>query len=296
MRGSPVSRMYSRMASLIRRCGKITAHPYEGLPLIVVTGVGRSGTTALRHCLSAHPDLHSTGNENNIIFDVLETARLNCTYPSRKGTMHVAPAAYDRQFRLLLLNLLWPEPKRGKERPKGLLATSDLTPNRADYLLRVFPTAGIVYIVRNGISVVSSRITHPNFRNEPLEEHCRRWAATREMAEWGSARSEFVLIRQEDLLTGENAEGCLRRALDIIDLSYDQTCLTALLEKRHHPTRFEDEKPEHAADLRKRAERWRLWSEEHRSVFEQRCAETMRFFGYPIPWLADCGEGGDGGE
>ena len=49
-------------------------HPYESVPLIVISGVGRSGTTALRESLGLHPDVHSTGRENNIIYDVADTA------------------------------------------------------------------------------------------------------------------------------------------------------------------------------------------------------------------------------
>jgi len=283
MRGS-FCLMRDIVANLIRRHIKITAHPYEGLPVIVVSGVGRSGTTVLRHCLSAHPDLHSTDSENNVIYDVLETARHNCTYPSRRGTMRVAPPAYDRQWRLLLLNLLWPEPRRGRYRPRKLLAASDLLPERAEYLYRVFPGVRIIYIVRNGIAVVSSRMAHPNFRQNPFEEHCRRWAAARDMALWGASRSGFVLFRQEDALDSADAERACRRMLEQLDLTFCRECLRTLTQNRYHPTVLGEESREEAEDLAQRSERWRLWSDEQREEFADICREAMRYFEYTIPW------------
>lgn len=272
------------IASWVRRRLKVAAHPYEGLPVIVVSGVGRSGTTALRHSLSAHPALHSTGNENNLIYDVLETARQNCSYPSRRATMHVVPAAYDRQFRLLLLNLLWPQPRRGTNRPRALLATSDLTPPRADYLMRVFPHARIAYIVRNGIEVVSSRCVHPHFSGAPFEEHCRAWCACHAMAQWGQANPSFVLVRQDTLLDIECARTTINATLAALGLPQEPRCSDVLLRRQFHPTQVAGEAREEAGDLRRRHERWRHWSAVQQDRFAILCGPAMDYFDYPIPW------------
>lgn len=272
------------MATLWRRYGKGSAHPYEGLPLVLVSGVGRSGTTALWQALSRHPALHGTGNENNIIFDVLETARHNCTYPSRRATMHVAPPAYDRQFRLLLLNLLWPQPRRGAARPRMLLATSDLTPPRAEYLPRLFPAAHIVYIVRNGIEVVSSRMTHSHFADVAFDEHCRIWCLACSLAEWGQDRSTFLLVRHEELLQPDSARRVIGETLARLGLPHCQSCVDTITGGRFHPTRFHAEREAASGDLAQRQERWRLWSEEQRRTFSTLCSDAMRFFGYRVPW------------
>lgn len=272
------------LARLWRRYGKGSAHPYEGLPLVLVSGVGRSGTTALWQALCRHPDLHGTGNENNIIFDVLETARHNCTYPSRRATMHVAPPAYDRQFRLLLLNLLWPSPRRGAARPRMLLATSDLTPSRADYLLRLFPAARIVYIVRNGIAVVASRATHPHFRDAPFGDQCRAWLRSHEMAEWGQGRAGFVLVRQEQLIDAASAREALDAAVVAVGLRPDPNVADTVASRQFHPTQLAAEAPEVAGDLRQRQDRWRHWNAAQRAEFLDVCGSAMDYFGYPIPW------------
>ncbi|MDA0578293.1 MAG: sulfotransferase [Verrucomicrobia bacterium] len=283
--------MNKNLATLVRRHVKIVAHPYEGLPLVLASGVGRSGTTALRHSLGVHPDLHSTGTENNIMYDVLETARHNCTYPSRRATMHVAPPAYDRQFRLLLLNLLWPKPRRGKNRPRALMASTDLLPPRAEYFQRTFPGGRIIYIVRNGIEVVSSRMTHPNFKDTPFEEHCRIWCQSRDMAAWGAGRQGFALIRHETLLTPEGAHGAMTTALAGLGLPFHQGCVDELASQQFHPTAFAHEDRAAAADLRQRHARWQHWTDAQREVFERICGDAMRGLDYPVPWLERKDEG-----
>lgn len=271
-------------AEFLRRYLKISAHPYEGLPVMLASGVGRSGTTALRHCLSAHPDLHGTGCENNIIFDVLATANHNCTSPSRLATMLVARPAYDRQFRLLLLNLLWPKPHRGARRPAMLLATTDLTADRAAYFTEAFPNGRIAYIVRNGIEVLSSRISHPNFRETPFEEHCRIWTQAHAMALWASGRPDVALIRHESLLQPESARAAIAVMSQTLGLAFHQGCVDVVIEKHFHPTAFAAEQREASQDLRQRQDRWRLWSAEQRAGFQAVCGEAMEYFGYPIPW------------
>ncbi len=284
LRGGEPLTMKTQIAAWLRRRVKVTAHPYEGLPVILAAGVGRSGTTALRHALEAHPLLDATGCENNIIFDVLETARQNCTYPSRRGTMRVARPAYDRQFRLLLLNLLWPEPRRGQARPRMLLAATDLTVDRAEYFAEAFPGGRIAYIVRNGIEVLSSRLTHPNFKDVPFEEHCRIWQRAAELAAWGGERADFALVRHEALLQPDPARAAIAAMLVRLRLPFEEACVSVVTKKQFHPTAFSAESTADAADLTRRQERWRLWTDDQRRVFETLCGKAMQSLGYALPW------------
>ena len=272
-----------------RFLAKGNEHPYEGLPLVLITGIGRSGTTALRHSLGAHPDVHNTGKENNIMYDVLAAALHNCTYPSRRVGMMVGQKIYDRQFQLLLLNLLWPAPRTGKDRPKMMLACSDLTPERADYLCRIFPGTRIVYIVRNGVEVVASRMVFHGFMDKPFEWQCEVWSQTQALAEWGADRDDFTLVRHEELLSPVSAERTYRRIFERLGLPFHQGSLDMLLERHFHPTSFPGEKDEDADSLRKRGDRAQLWTGEQRDAFVRICKGAMDYFRYDIPWLT--GEG-----
>jgi hypothetical protein len=270
------------MKSAIKKHLRISVHPYESVPVILVSGIGRSGTTALRHAFSAHPEVDSTGCENNIIYDVVEAARHNCSYWSRKGTMRVVQPAYDRQFKLLLLNLLWPGPRRGTARPNILVATSDMSADRADFFCQVFPGCRIPYIVRNGIEVLSSRMEHENFKDVAFEEHCHTWVRSYDMARWGVNREEFVVVRHEALV--DNPDKTVAEALSSCGLSSHADCVNAVAETRFHPTAAAGESAEAGGDLKQRHQRWEGWSDSQRATFEEICGEAMDYFGYPMPW------------
>ena len=270
-------------------------HPYEDIPLVVLTGAGRSGTLALREALGRHPHVHSTGSENNILYELLHTARTNCTHESRRYAMQVDDAAYDAAFRKLICELLWAPPHDPK--PRRLLAFTALSPTRADYLCRLFPGVKIAYLVRNGIEVVASRQRYPDFADRPFAEHCRVWALSRKLIEWGRGRNDFMLIRHEHLVKPQTLGSTLDRLWSWIGLPPEPASERFLHNNCLHPTRDGDEQRLPGEALRDRSDRWRSWTPGERTVFVETCGEVMASLGYPIPWIDDavthtaCGPG-----
>ena len=257
-------------------------HPYSDIPLLLLCGVGRSGTMALREALGRHPLVHSTESENNILYDVLDAAGRNCVAESRRFAMRVDDTTYDALFRNLLLHLLWPRPR--PETPQQLLAFSALSPDRALYLRRLFAGARVVYLVRNGIEVVSSRMRHHGFADQPFTQHCDFWAEAADMARWGETRGDFRLIRHEDLLAADSVERVLDELWSWAGLPAEQACIDHILNVTHHPTGGETPAATPADNLRDRPDRWRQWSAVRRRQFAERCRDAMHHFGYPIPW------------
>ena len=93
-------------------------HPYEDLPLLIVSGVGRSGTTALRNAIAACARIDAANRESNFIRDLLEVALRNCTLPVRRASMAVTQQEYDLVFRRAILWLAWPQPWREQSRAR----------------------------------------------------------------------------------------------------------------------------------------------------------------------------------
>ncbi|MDE0839941.1 MAG: sulfotransferase, partial [Kiritimatiellae bacterium] len=181
------------------------------------------------------------------------------------------------------LNLLWPEPKRGRARPNALVATSDMGADRVEFLCQMFPECRIPYIVRNGIEVLASRMENKNFKDVPFEAHCHIWVRSYGMALWGANREEFVVVRHEALV--DNPDKTVAEALSSCGLSYHADCVNAVAGTRFHPTAAAGESAEAGADLKQRHQRWEGWSEAQRTTFSTICGEAMDYFGYPMPWL-----------
>ncbi len=261
------------------RLTRLSSHPYTNIPLLWISGVGRSGTTALRMSLGQHFQVSYNFAENNIAFDILKLAHHNCTYPSRATSMQMRQERYNATFRKLLCEVLYPRP-RWNLFPRYWMVSSDISPDLAIFLKDLFPNSRIVYIVRNGIEVVASRCLFPGFQHFSFEDNCREWARSVSMVHWGHHRSDFLLIRHERL-TGDEACSSIRAVLEWLGLPNDPACCLALDQQYFHPTISGDSTD---ASLQFRHSRWKSWTEEQREQFVSICGEPMEFFRYPIPW------------
>jgi len=269
---------------------KVFDHPYCAIPPLIVSGVGRSGTTALRMSLGIHSDIAYNRSENNIIMDILETGLHNCTYHSRKASMQMSQGKYDKVFRNLLLNVLYPRPPLTISPPKRWMASSDINPRLVGYLPQLFPNVRIVYLVRNGIEVVSSRMVFEGFKEQPFEWQCEVWAKAEEMVRWGVEQDNFYLIRHDSLLDRESISHVFTDLWTWLGLKNDPRCADALSTETYHPTKFPSEGSDTTMDLRRRKSRWEFWTDEQRDIFTNTCASAMRYFGYPIPWPVIAGK------
>jgi hypothetical protein len=261
--------------------GKWIDHPYSKVPPFS-PGVGRSGTTALRLSLGLHPKIVTTWPRTTSS-DLLATGLRNCTYPSRKASMQMSQRKYDKTFRNTLLRS-FSAPALFSPLPKAWMAHSDITLPLAGYLRQLFPALRIVYIVRNGIEVVSSRMLFEGFKDRPFEWQCEVWAKAAEMIRWGATQDHFFLIRHEELLSQNTSSRVLDNLWSFLGLKPEQRCADALRNQWYHPTKSPLEAAEVADNPQTRAQRWRFWNEAERQCFIDHCAEAMTFLGYDLPW------------
>lgn len=262
---------------------------FDQTKILLVTGQARSGTTILTKCIAAHPDVHSTGLESNVINDVANASMRGSTMPDRKAQMVVSREQYHCAFRRLLLDILWPEElvwQNGftdKSPPAALSTFSSLKVENADELLNIFPELHIACIVRNGIEVVASRMNHEHIGKLPFVEHCVAWSRSVEMAMWGHDKNCFTLIRHENLLQRDTAEAEFDRLFKRAGLTLSAAPLETLFKRHHHRTSVPGEPEADRQDMTKRNNRWQYWTEDQQKQFIEICGNAMNFFSYLMP-------------
>jgi len=267
-------------------------------PHLFLSGVGRSGTTALRRSLGEHSQLIYNGMENNIIQDLLEVASVNCTQPSRKSQMVLARDEYLHSFAELIRQLHWPVDELSRfPGPVWLTAAINLPVKLSGFLFEVFPSARMICLVRHGIAVVSSRMRYPSFSGDPFEQHCRVWLRSAETALWAGERRDFCRVfRQEWMADSDVLDSELKAIFLWLGISDEAVVREHLLKQRFHATvdSADGQAPLVYEQLdavgresfeTQRRDRWRTWTDENRQVFERLCGDAMRRLGYAIPWL-----------
>jgi hypothetical protein len=258
---------------------------FNGIPWLLATGQGRSGTTVLTRALAAHPRICSNRVESNVLKDVLLAGHASCTMPSRQRQMVLSRSDHDEAFRRFVTGLLfparlWSEPE---EPPAALSTFSAMNPDAADYAATILPGIHFANIVRNGVEVVASRMVHHTLGQHTFDEHCIAWAAAAEMVQWGSGRDDFTLIRHEDLLDADCCRRAFGRLLERAGLPHDERCANYVLETRRNQTTWTHESPGESGTLERRVDRWRHWTDEQRETFRRICGAAMDYFGYRMP-------------
>jgi hypothetical protein len=265
-------------------------HPFQNVPLLLATGQGRSGTTVLTRSLAEHPLVYSNRVESNVMKDVLLAGHASSRMPSRRRQMVLPRDQHDLVFRVMLLHLLFPADLWNSPDPPLALSTfSAMNPAAAEFAVEVFPGIHFANIVRHGVEVVASRMVHRTLGQHAFEDHCRAWAAAREMAEWGTGRDDFTLIRHESLLESNSCADAFARLLVRAGLPDHSGCPQYVMENQNNQTQYahEQEEPgepgEPGCGLAGRQARWHHWTTAQRATFVEICGPAMDYFGYRIP-------------
>ena len=260
-------------------------HPYWSLPLILVSGLARSGTTILRKCIAAHPGVDCCDRESNIIHDLCKLARSSIEQKDRQTNLVVKRGKYWSLFRQLILQMHWPADEiKPASNPIAISTYSAMSPVAGLGLGSVFPKHRILLIVRNGIEVVASHSEFKAFKHVPFEELCALWQLNTEMVKFGQKRGKVVLFRHEWFHDEDQTVRGLAEVFSQLALPFDDACAKVPRKRVLHPTRLKQEPAKDYRNLKSRVDRWRYWTDQQRDIFTQKCGAGMHLLGYPLPW------------
>lgn len=280
-------------------------HRFENLPLVLVTGQARSGTTVLTHALAAHPRIHSNLKESSIIGDIAAVLRVNLEKPGRRRDLSVTPARLALNLRRFLLHSLFsdsqisqsaqnsggPENSLDTTPPPTAISTfSSLRVEDLDFVSQLFPRMVIANIYRNGIEVVASRMTHSHIGPQfGFEQHCIAWSHARDSLQWGMGKTNFVPFPHHELFDVGQTKSLFKQLLDQIELADVTPCVgfvhSNVINTNNSPDIQSSPGPSSSnSNLASRVERWRNWTEKQREIFELKCGPTMSELGFQIPW------------
>lgn len=224
----------------------MSAAPARSERPILVVGCPRSGTTLLQLMLHAHPRI-AIPPENRFVFPIYRRRvqfgdltrprsrdrvasfiidhdwsrldhfgvdpddvrrRMHAAAPTIGSLLAAVFAAYAAQF---------DKPRWGDKRPAYI--------ERLDVLLRLFPDAQIVHIIRDGRDCVSSLKRMPWWEQSTYAA-IRSWVEAMEhgaRARATLAPDQYIEVRYEDLVADPESE--VRRLCDFLDEAFDPAML-----------------------------------------------------------------------
>lgn len=240
-------------------------------PVTFLVGAERSGTTLLRLMLDGHPRL-AFRYEFELAVDLVPDGEgwpdLDAYYEHLRTMRWVDPPPYvDRTLDYPSLVRSFLEQKRRADRKPLVGATVH---RHYDRLLRIWPDARFVHLVRDGRDVALSTIAMGWAGN--VWTACEHWAAAEQLWKRVAATlpaDRWIDVRYEDLVRDPRAT--LERICAFIGIDYDDAMLD-------YPLRSTYRAPDPAL-----AERWRQTLSAHElQLVEARIGDLLSERGYPL--------------
>lgn len=264
-------------------------------PLFVVSA-GRSGSTHLTNILNSHPELAIT-HESNIAHYISLTHSLS--YQPLFTTREVGgfrlqgliPEQYSKHFAGPLLDGMmaaWRQMYRTEfaDKPFRIWGDKFQFPEVVPDLIRTFPKARWIYIVRDGRDVARSAVLH---REKVDAEHkgdgeatmsfveiCRYWTnINRHLIELLKGTDQLLRIRYEDLIVEQDQT--IRQVFDFLDLDVDPNIFHVLEKKAEERFRSHGTSKNPQASIG----RWKTeLTDEEKAMAEREQGELLETFGY----------------
>lgn len=277
----------------------------DGLPefshnLVLVVGVGRSGTTALKQALGAHRQLLGTAHEAPLQRAIASAYGKHLTNtPEFHRFVRRATVAdwtnIQTSFRRLIIETSLGD-EGGHERLKAefekgtelgdlrgwLGKIGGLGRPAAAGFAELFPGFTPVYIHRNGIDTVQSRTKFQNFAAETFTAHCKKWALNLRFLRALETYSDVVTVRHEDLV--ERPAALFDRIHGELGLDPDEAPARHAQTNASHPTQDFVEGQSVAEHFEGRPDAHESWTPEQKQIFTKVCAKAMSELGYDIPF------------
>ncbi len=285
--------------SISQLLGKSLSSRFYDNPIFQV-GASRSGTIVLYKSLGTHPKIFSMPSEDPFISHVASGVTPfefgDETDYFEESVALSKPYLYKQLKRLCFEsaagpNFGWKNQVKGIMNQKSSFFTKTMwcvktfpLEQHAHSLLKLYPNARFIYIVRNGIDVVQPRTKFPAFRDLSFEFHCQFWVQAAKKFAYLNHLPEAVQVRQEELQS--DPDDMFRR-------------ITAHLGIEHHvnPVNFVkttlvhsmgDKQTHENVDVKKsiieREPGYATWDEQEREIFKKICGASMEAHGYAIPF------------
>jgi len=263
--------------NLYRRNRKLN-HPLFNSKFCVVSGVGRSGTTILRKSIELHSKINSTKTEDNLAFDLLEI--LNRSITKRSNSLKVPIEEHYRLFKNIIIETCFPH-SNNLESLNALCC--DLSMGALDQLMTLFSgQCKVLYIVRNGIEVVASRMLKHQFKHFSFEENCRIWANSLDVCKTGMMHPDFLLLRHEKMHANDGVKEMFASIFNHLELLNEDNCVNFASQTFCHPTKITTSDAVKDS-LKNRIFRWKSFSDIEKKTFVEICGQAMEYFDYKVP-------------
>jgi hypothetical protein len=258
---------------------------------IFVTGIGRSGTSALLKSLLSHRQVLRPKVLGEAPFIGHFTAFLEA-YENDPGNGSYHTKNYKiseperlAAFRRLIeqLHVVPEDPRqRGDETVRYWPVKAFTRQEHFAKFKQLYPSPKILYIIRNGLEVVNSTRRYHGFKHLSFKAICKRWAGSITTNAFLEAEPSCAVILHHELIAEPAAT--MRKAFARIGIDHDDGPGEFLASNVFNSSFSETNDDEQVKDLfASRAAAWESWTEAEQATFIRICGAKMQERGFALP-------------
>lgn len=280
--------------------GKFLSRKFISNPIFIL-GDGRSGTSVLLQALGRHPEILSIPGESPLItsiggmiglFEYDSERRMHyyeqslpfskdIFYEELKRFCFETVAGSNYGFQLLLKHLIL---LKGEFFKKKYWSAKTFPPEKvALSLLKLYPDASYICIIRNGIDVVQSKTKFSGFKGNDFRSHCDAWKNSIDKYTFVSSLKRGVIVRHEHLIN--YTDSVFKEVFSAIGVKYDNCSSRFVNSNLIHPLDKSSQSGIDAREiLKNRPPAYETWTIDQQSIFKEICGIAMEKAGYSIPF------------
>jgi|GEM_PF-747211 len=259
---------------------------------IFVSGIGRSGTSAVIKSLSEHKDIVKPDRIGEGPF-VSHFIKFLVEFENRSSERDYNIRNYqlDEEQRATEFSRLLSMLQYGKDifvseqNEKHWIAKVSLSSESFQKALEIFKDIKIVYVMRNGIEVVNSAKSFKGFSHLTFDELCSRWVDNIKQCRYVHTSPNCAVVRHHELV--HDPEEVYRGVFDTLRMSQD-TAPAEFISTNLFNSSFDksEQLASTASVFQERLNCWSDWTEIEQEKFIEVCDEMMQEFEFPRPYDA----------
>jgi len=248
---------------------------------IFVSGIGRSGTSAVIKALSKHKNIVAPSNIGEAPF-VHHFLEFLSEYEDRSNSKEYNLKNYNlaesdrvREFsRLMALVQYGVDVYKKENEGKYWIAKASLTLDQKNKADHVFGHSKIVYIIRNGIEVVNSARSFSGFKDHTFEGLCYRWADSLKKCAYIKKCKDCAVIKHDELVS--DPASVFEHIFDSLQLDFDDAP-SKFIETNLFNSSFDStaKNTNTSTVFENRLKCWDEWSDAERDIFIEICDSAM---------------------
>ncbi len=257
---------------------------------IFISGIGRSGTSAVIKAIAEHADVVSPERVGEAPFVgrfISFLREYEDSSPARD--YHLKNYQLDgleraEQFSRLLAMLQYGvDISRDEVAGKHWVAKVSLCEEDFDKACQIFGELRCIYVMRNGIEVVNSARSFSGFADLSFEQLCQRWVNNLAQCKYVGHRSNCAVVRHDELVV--NPDMVFERVFAKLGLAQDSAPATFIGTNVFNSSFVKTAELEKTSTVfNDRLQCWKEWSAAEKDTFVSICGAAMCEYGFERPY------------